>query len=334
MAAHGTAPAISLPWPAPDPAVVERLRSAPTVAVIPHILPDVDALASAEGLCLTLRAIGHEAWAHVPELPDIYSWALDPSLRRTDAPDAGALRVAVDTARPDRLQLPGPVAVNIDHHEDNPGFAPVNWVRSAPACSCLLAPLAGALGVPVTGPLATALFRGLVGDSEGFRAQAEPETFAWAAHLAACGADTVASLEAFAQRSPGFWAYLAEVEGAGHVLAGDVPLHVFPIPRDLPGRFALRPYEAALLPSHLTAPAGGILAILQEGERGVRFRLRSRGVDVLPLAHRLGGGGHPQAAGVQMAGARLGDAEAALRHAWELEATALKALSAVRAPSR
>lgn len=311
-----------LPWPTPDPAVVDVLQSARAVAVIPHILPDVDALASAEGLCRLLRASGCDAWAHVPELPEIHAWALDPTLRRTDGPAAGVLRVAVDTARPERLQVPGPVDVNIDHHEDNPGFAPANWVQSAPSCSCLLAPLAAALRIPVAGPLATSLFRGLVGDSEGFRVQDRPETFAWAAHLAACGADAGDCLESFARRSPGFWAYVAEVEAAGRLLPGPVPLHVVPIPQHLPDRFNLRPYEAALLPSHLTPPAGGILAILQEGERGVRFRLRSRGVDVLPLAHALGGGGHPQAAGVQMVGARLLEAEAALRRAWEAAAVA------------
>ncbi len=322
MAATGTPPPVTLPWPTPDPAVVQALRGVRAAAVIPHILPDVDALASAEGLCRLLRAAGGDAWAHVPELPAIYDWALDPAVRRRDAPADGVLRIAVDTARADRLQVSGPVDVNIDHHEDNPGFGRVNWVQSAPSCSCLLAPLASALGIPVAGPLATSLFRGLVGDTEGFRVQEGPEAFAWAAHLAAGGAETGQCLESFARRSPGFWAYLAEVEAAGHLLAGPVPLHVVPIPRDLPGRFELRPYEAALLPSHLTPPAGGILAILQEGERGVRFRLRSRGVDVLPLAHRLGGGGHPQAAGVQLVGAALPEAEAALRHAWRGEAVA------------
>lgn len=307
---------LPLPWPAPESAVVAALDAAPSLAVIPHILPDVDALASAEGLCRILRAAGHEAWAHVPDLPDIYAWALDPALRRTDDPDPGAVRVAVDTARPDRLQIRGPVAASIDHHEDNPGFARVNWVVAAPSCSCLLAPLAEALGVAVEGPLSTVLLRGLVGDSEGFRVQGGAETFAWAAYLTAQGADAAECAEAFHRRSPGFWAYLAAVEGAGFSLPGPVPLHVVPIPRALPGRFALRPYEAALLPSHLTPPQGGILAILQEGENGVRFRLRSRGVDVLPLAHRLGGGGHPQAAGVQLTGAGLKAAEAALRAAW------------------
>lgn len=329
---HGTPPPPTpLRWPQVSAALLERLAAARRVAVIPHVLPDVDALASAEALCRILRAGGRQVWAHVPELPEIYGWALDPELRRTDPPGAGVLRIAVDTARPERLQVPGTVAVNIDHHEDNPGFGGLNWVESAPACTCLLAALAVAMGVPVERRLATALFAGLVGDSEGFRVQAEPQTFAWAAHLAACGADTAATLEAFARRSPAFWAYLAEVGASGRLWPGPVPMEVVPIPRDLPSRHALLPYEAALLPSHLTPPAGGILAILQEGERGVRFRLRSRGVDVLPLAHRLGGGGHPQAAGVQLAGATLSEAEGALRRAWAQAAA--PRLSGAPAPS-
>ena len=102
-------------------------------------------------------------------------------------------------------------------------------------------------------------------------------------------------------------------------VTGDV-LRVVPIPRDQPERFNLLPYENALLPGHLAAPPGGVLAILQEGANGVRFRLRSREVDVLPLAHALGGGGHPQAAGVHLAGATLAEAEEALRAAWRARA--------------
>ena len=308
---------IRLDWPEPPARLLGALARTPSVAVIPHVLPDVDALASAEALCRVLRAAGHEAWAHVPELPEIYAWALDASLRREGAPEPGTLRLAVDTARPDRLQIPGPVHLNVDHHEDNPGFGEVAWIITTPSCSCLSAPLAQALEVPVRGPLATAIFRGLLADTEGFRIEEGAQAFAWGAWLAARGADLVGSAEAFARRSPSFWSYLAEVQSAATHMVGVVPLLLVPVPKDLAARHALLPYEHALLPSHLSPPPGGVLAILQEGPRGVRFRLRSRGVDLLPLAHALGGGGHPQAAGVQLAGADLATARQQLLEAWQ-----------------
>ncbi len=304
----------------PDPAVLDALRVGGDFAVIPHVLPDVDALGSAEGLCRILRAAGGRASVHAPDVPDIYRWALAPEVCADGEPAPGVTRVAIDTARQARLQIPGRVAVNIDHHEDNPGFgAQANWVAAAPSCTCLLLPLAEALGVPVRGELATALYRGLVGDTECFRVNLSPAAFLWAARLAAAGADCAGTAERFGQRSPGFWGYLAAVERAAFDLAGSasgVPLRVVPIPADLAGCHALLPYEHALLPGHLFPPEGGILAILQEGQGGVRFRLRSRGVDVLPLAHALGGGGHPQAAGVQLVGVGLDTAVAALRAAW------------------
>jgi len=304
----------------PDPGVLDALRADGEFAVIPHVLPDVDALGSAEGLCRILRATGRRASVHAPDVPDIYRWALAPELCGDGEPAPRVTRIAIDTARAARLQIAGDAAVNIDHHEDNPGFGTrANWVAVAPSCTCLLWPVAEALGVPVRGELATALYRGLVGDTECFRVNLSPEAFGWAARLAAAGADCEGTAERFWQRSPGFWGYLAAVERAAFEVEGGeagVPVRVVPIAADLPGRHALLPYENALLPGHLSPPEGGILAILQGGKNGVRFRLRSRGVDVLPLAHALGGGGHPQAAGVQMAGAGLDEAVAALRAVW------------------
>lgn len=302
----------------PDPTVLAVLAEGHRFAVIPHVLPDVDALGSAEALCRILRAAGKRAEVHAPDIPGIYAWAADPETLATGTPDPDAIRVAIDTARPDRLQVPGPVALNIDHHEDNPGFGERgNWVAEAPACACLLPALARALDVPVDPVLASALYRGLYGDTEGFRVPAGPVAFTWAAWLSARGADCEGTAEHFWQRSPGFWSYLAAVErGAEEVQGGAVPLRVVPIPGDWPDRFELRPYENALLPGHLLPPPGGVLAVLQEGRTGVRFRLRSRGFDVLPLAHRLGGGGHPQAAGVMLSGATLPEAAARLREAW------------------
>jgi phosphoesterase RecJ-like protein len=304
----------------PDPGVVAALRQGEAFAVIPHILPDVDALSSAEGLCRILRAAGRRAWVFAPEVPAIYRWALAPELCGEGEPEGDLVRIGIDTSRPERLQIPGPVALNIDHHEDNPGFGTVgSWVAPAPSCTCLLPALAEALGVPIEGRLATALYVGLVGDTEGFRTNLSPEAFAWAAWLAARGADCAGVADRFWERSPGFWAYLAEAQGRAVLwrAEGRPPLLAVPVGAELPQHFALRPYENALLPSHLSPPAGGILVILQEGKSGVRFRLRSREVDVLPLAHALGGGGHPQAAGVVLRGAGLAEAEAALRRAWE-----------------
>lgn len=302
----------------PDAGLLEALAAGGEFAVIPHVLPDVDALGSAEGLCRILRAAGYRAAVHAPDLPALYAWALPEDVRAQADPAPDAVRVAIDTARADRLQLPGPAELNIDHHEDNPAFGSrANWVCVAPACTCLLAPLAEALGVGLTPQLATALYRGLVGDTECFRVNLSPAAFAWAERFAAAGADCEGTAERFWARSPGFWGYLAAVEAGAFELRGPggTPLRVVPIAAELPARYALLPYENALLPGHLAPPAGGILAILQEGKSGVRFRLRSRAVDVLPLAHALGGGGHPQAAGVQLAGADLRRAQEALRAA-------------------
>ena len=298
-------------------ALVEALRGGDGFAILPHRLPDVDALGSAAALCRILRASGRRAAVYAVDVPGIYDWALPAEVRGDGEPPVGAVRVAVDTARADRVSCPGPVALCIDHHEDNPGFGRVaSWVVPATSCTCLLPAVALALGVAVDRVIATALYAGLVGDTECFRVNLGPEAFRFAAWLADRGADCEGTAEAFGRRSPGFWAYLAAVEGSALTWEGTVPCRVVPIDAGLPERFALRPYENALLPSHLLPPRGGVLVVLQGGRDNVRFRLRSRGVDVLPLAHALGGGGHPQAAGVVLRGVSLHEALERLRAAW------------------
>lgn len=300
----------------PEDGLLRFIRGLERAVVVPHILVDVDALATADALCRVLDRIGVHAVALVPDRPDIFAWALDERLRVREAL-AEIPRIAVDTARPERLQVTGPVQVCIDHHEDNPGFAPFNWIEAAPSCTCLVARLAEALGVEVDAQLATILYRGLAGDTQGFTVGLEPEAFRWAARWVEVGADAEGVSEDLQRRSPGFWSYLSQVEQHGVSVDGPVPLRVVGVAQDLPERCGLLPYEHALLPNHIQPPAGGVLAILQEGSGGVRFRIRSRDFDVLPLAHRLGGGGHPHAAGVQMQGVGMETARKALLAAWD-----------------
>ncbi len=296
---------------------VAGLRQTDGFVVVPHLLPDVDALASAAALCTVLRRLGKRAWVEAPDVPDLHAWVLDPALRRADS--EGGVRIAVDTARPERLQVPGPVALCLDHHEDNPGFAEVvDWVAPAPSCTCLVAALADALGLKTDAALATTLYAGLLGDTSGFREIGGPDAFAWAERFARAGADCGGVAERFHRRSPGFWSLLAEVQVGARRLAapGAPPLHAVPVTADQPLRHGIDPYEHAMLPTHLSPPPGGVLVVLQEGAHGVRLRLRSRGYDVLPLAHLLGGGGHPNSAGVQLRGHGLAAGEQRLVAAW------------------
>ena len=297
--------------------LVAGLHLADGFVIVPHLLPDVDALASAAALCVVLRRLGKSAWVEAPDVPDLHAWVLDPGLQRADA--VAGVRIAVDTARPERLQVPGPVAFGLDHHEDNPGFSTeVDWVTPAPSCTCLVAALADTLGVETDSALATTLYVGLLGDTAGFRELDGPAPFAWAERFARAGADCGGVAERFHRRSPGFWALLAEVSGAVRCLAapGAPPLCTVPVTATQPQRHGIGPYEHAMLPMHLSPPGGGVLVVLQEGIHGVRLRLRSRDHDVLPLAHLLGGGGHPRSAGAQLCGVSLDAAQERLTAAW------------------
>ncbi len=80
--------------------------------------------------------------------------------------------LVVDTSRADRTGVPVPDAgalVNLDHHEDNPFYARLNFVNpKAAATAEIVAELYAELGVPIDKAAAEAIYVGVRTDTGGF----------------------------------------------------------------------------------------------------------------------------------------------------------------------
>jgi phosphoesterase RecJ-like protein len=153
--------------------------------------------------------------------------------------------------------------------------------------------------------MAEALYCGIVADTQGFRtAHTTPEAHRRAAALLAAGASAVRVHEALFATWP-----VARLRLLGQFLAGLHTAAGGQLVWGVVGRSMLRRHRQpaasveGFVEQALTV-AGAVLAVLcLEEVDGVRVSLRSRGgVRVDGLARRLGGGGHPQAAGARMAG--------------------------------
>ena len=109
------------------------------------------------------------------------------------APPEDAALYALDSGNPDRLALPswGDVAVNIDHHHDNPRYGELAFVRGeASSTSELVCDIARALGLRPSAQTAAALYAGISFDTGHFHHDSTaPSTFRTAAWLAECGTD-------------------------------------------------------------------------------------------------------------------------------------------------
>lgn len=299
----------------PPTELIDALAQARAPLVIGHVTPDADAIASMLALARALP--GGRAAAAVDRHK--VAQKLRFMVELGDVPSADAARIAaadvvaiVDTAGTNRVNVEGKweavagkFVVNIDHHITNPDFGRINWVDdAASSTSELIHRLITAAGWTLDAATASLLYAGIHSDTGGFSLpNTTAEALSAAAALVRAGADVEtlgASLCRSQRRSEfdlirtvyhntrlaadGRLAYSTlshdEILGAG-CTAEDIDDQVS-IPRSLSG------VRVAML--------------FSEGEPGV-IRINFRGEDgtpVLPLAQKLGGGGHTFSAGARI----------------------------------
>ena len=148
------------------------LRTLDNVYILTHLKPDGDTLGSAAGLCAALRALGKKAYI-LPN-PDITPRLLPyikPYLSASQ--EADPVYVAVDTASPALLPQAYrafSVALVIDHHPTNSGYATHNCVCSqAAATGEVVFAILQALGVAITPEVALPLYLAIATDTGCFR---------------------------------------------------------------------------------------------------------------------------------------------------------------------
>ena len=300
-------------------AVVERLRTAESVALACHVGPDGDALGSMLALGLALRALGKQvvaSWGGEPfEVPTSYGSlpGLDLLVPATRFPAAPELLVTLDTGSADRLgsladrvQTAG-CCIVVDHHASNTCFGGLNLVdRDAAATAVLVAELVDRLGLPLTQELAAPLYTGLITDTGMFRyAATTPSVHHLAARLLATGIrhdliarviydtapfDYVRLLGAACGRSS------LEVDAAGGL---GLVWTTVPAEDLVAAKLGLADVEG-LIDVLRTAQEAEVAVVLKGDpvEGGWKVSLRSKGsIDVGALCTALGGGGHRVAAG-------------------------------------
>ncbi|MEP0765748.1 MAG: bifunctional oligoribonuclease/PAP phosphatase NrnA [Fimbriimonadia bacterium] len=293
----------------------EVLRGAQRIAIGCHVNPDGDTMGSALALSFALDALGkttillcHDA---VPDnlrfLPASERFGNDPEGFEAD------LGLLVDLEGMGRLgQLAGyfsslPRLVTIDHHQPQDAVGDVRVIDTSAASTSEIAyRVILEMDVPFTVDMATALLTGLITDTGGFRfPNTRPDHLELAAKWVRTGASLTSIFEhAYENRS------FSAQQLMGRALAG--------LQRSADGQtvwsaLALRDFEETGctdadtdgIVNHLRAIQDAEVAVLfREARPGkVRVSLRSKGqMDVAAIAHKLGGGGHRNAAGCSFDG--------------------------------
>jgi len=283
--------------------------------LISHPRPDGDTIGSALALRLALLQMGKSpSLACVHPIPASIAYLPGAEIYVTDVPeDAGIdLVIAVDMSdlsRTGGIYKDGwrgklPLLV-IDHHATNDAFGDVNLVDPDAAATALpVAALIDALGIPLTGDMATCLLAGVLTDTRGLRtSNTTPEVLRFVSQLVEAGGDYSGVMEKSLDSVP-----YQQMRGWGIALErlqldGELAWATFPLAEKI--AFGIEDHDDLDLGNLLSRVAEAkIMATFLEMRDGtVKVSLRSRpGYNVAWIAKALEGGGHHQAAGCSVTG--------------------------------
>jgi bifunctional oligoribonuclease and PAP phosphatase NrnA len=296
--------------------VLNELRDGERFVLTTHEHPDGDALGSLAAMQQVLCALGKDAVSFMAAdefpLPYEYRFIELPQLVTTVPEDVADRTVIfldcgnIDRNRADGLKHAARI-LNIDHHHDNTRFGDVDHVVPQASCTAeVIWDLMGELEVPLTQPIAEALYVGLVTDTGKFMYEnTGSRAHEMAADLIGAGVDVHAIYRRLYEGVPqGKLELLARGLGAVERFDGGLLTLTQLTREDYAATGADESYSEGVV-DHLrsvegTAVAGLVRELLSDSaatRRKVSLRATDDRVDVSAIARELGGGGHRRAAG-------------------------------------
>lgn len=303
--------------------ILAALETPGSIVITSHVNPDGDALGSELAAAAWLRRRGRTVHIINSDPPGARYQFLDPTRlcepfdpARHDALLASAGVVLIlDVARIDRLGRVGEalarcpaVTICIDHHvlEEE---APVDHAlidTAAAATGELIFELIHEAGSRIDAEMALALYVAIMTDTGSFRyGNTSPNTHRIAAELLRFPIDTAGIFESVYGTSSA-----ARLRLMGEVLAtmdvrADGQIILLTVARDAVRRCGATSADSegfVELGRTLESCRAAVVLSEQEGD-AFKVSLRSRGaLDIGRVARKLGGGGHPQAAGAVLTG--------------------------------
>lgn len=297
-------------------AIAEAIRAADSIAICSHINPDGDTIGCALAMRLGLLALGKKPSVFCEDkIPD--NLAMLPGVETfrnpSDCGEAFDLFLAVDVSDPARLGTGRSLmercahTAQIDHHPTNPLFAETNSVDGyAPAASVLIYEQLRQMGVPMTREIAMCLYTGMSTDTGNFSFSAtSAEVFSIMSELMRAGLPlSELSRILFRERSREQLRLLGRA--IEHLrFAGGGRIAVMTLSRqDFLDCGALNEHADTIVNYGLETVGTQMAVLAREDEPGmIKFSLRSKSPQRIDdVAKSLGGGGHPQASGITLAG--------------------------------
>ncbi len=286
------------------------LRRADNILIVTHIRPDGDTAGSASALCLALRSLGKTAYLAVNHASmHRYDKYMEPLF--APAGFVPGFVAAVDIAGegqfpPGGETLAARCDLAIDHHGTNTGYAAHLLLDGESAAAGELVYLVlKALGTDITPEIAEALYVALATDTNCFRtAGTSSRTLTVAGELRAVGFDAAALTKALFETKS---AARLRLEAAMYsdMRFPEPGVCVMTLPFEVIEACGAAEDDMDKLSLLTLVPAGTQTGVLlrQLSDGTWKLSLRTDGsVHAGHVLKRLGGGGHPDAAGAVLPG--------------------------------
>ena len=287
--------------------IFDKIREYGTVIITRHQRPDGDAIGSSMGLCEILKASfpGKRIFLDNEDSSEYVAFLGEPGERPADSDYENALVIVLDTGNTSRISGKrfgtGREIIKIDHHIIDRPFGDIVWVEEERSSVCEMIvdfylTFSDRLIMPVHA--AECLYTGMVTDSGRFRFRGTTaDTMRCAAVLLDAGADTEKIYSYLGSEDFDYLRFRASLLGRIKLTEHGVAyLHVS---RALRNRHGISLEEASNTTSLMEHIRDSLIwiAFIENDDKSVRVRLRSRFVEVQQLAARYNGGGHACASG-------------------------------------
>lgn len=284
--------------------IIDRLRSNDNIVISRHVRPDGDAVGSTLGLkrIIELSFPGKNVMVVNKDFSDYVAF-----LGKEDkSPEhfENYLGIVLDTATEDRISDPDILKckeiIKIDHHIDEKPFGDISWVmEDSPSASEMIALLwydnRDILKMDLEA--ATCLFTGIVTDTGRFKYSVTPKTLELASALLNFGIDTESLYAKLDLEDFDFYKFQAFVFDKMKISENGVA-YLY-VTREIQDRFHLSREQASESVDFMNAIKGSLIwmAFIDNPDKTIRVRIRSRYIAINKLANQFEGGGHANASG-------------------------------------
>ncbi len=293
--------------------IFDQIGQAGHIVLIAHLNPDADSFGSASAMYTHLMRLQKKVTLFCA------TQRVDPNLQflpwfdklRHQFPSHYDLAISFDCASASRLGVEDVLPlINIDHHSSNSGYGTLDCVDTkAISTTQVLYDLFRSSDIKINVKMATALYAGLVDDSQGFStSKTDAKSFEMAAYLARCGADIESCSRALMQTMSLAAMRLKAMMLQDVRLVDDARIAILGVTRVMMEQTGAKEVDCeAALQESLYLPTVRLAVMIRENADGtLKGSLRgSDETDLSKIAGHFGGGGHKHSAGFELSGRSL-----------------------------